>query len=149
MLRATGFLLENLYLEGRVGKLCFEADEPVEPVERGGTDLAPSPLEYFVIGAVFCLVTQVAQFAHLYSVPLEEVEVDPQAIFNSADKYGLTGQGAAFEQFNNKVNIHITASEEPVRLLVVHTERACQTSQSLFNPVSVIMEVQLNGSLIK
>jgi len=50
ILRATGILLENLYLEGCVGKLRFEADEPVE---RGGIDLAPSPLEYFVIDAVF------------------------------------------------------------------------------------------------
>jgi len=86
---------------------------------------------------------------HLYNVSLEEVEVDLRAVFDAADKYGLTGQGAAFEQFINKVNIRNTAGEEQVRLLLAHTESACYTSQSLLNPVTVIMEVQLNGSLIK
>jgi hypothetical protein len=55
----------------------------------------------------------------------------------------------AFEQFINKVNIRSTAGEEQVRLLLALNERACHTSQSLLNPVTVIMEVQLNGSLIK
>ncbi|MCJ7531911.1 MAG: hypothetical protein MUO64_12885 [Anaerolineales bacterium] len=55
----------------------------------------------------------------------------------------------AFEQFINKVNIRSTAGEEQVRLLLALNERACHTSQSLLNPVPVIMEVQLNGSLIK
>jgi enamine deaminase RidA (YjgF/YER057c/UK114 family) len=82
-------------------------------------------------------------------VPLEEVEVDLQATFDAADKYGLTGQGAAFEQFIDKVNIRSTAGEEQVRLLLAHIERACHTSQSLLNPVPVIMGVQLNGSYIK
>jgi hypothetical protein len=85
----------------------------------------------------------------LSGVPLEEVEVDLRATFDAADKYGLTGHGAAFEQFIDKVNIRSTAGEEQVRLLLAHTERACHTSQSLLNPVPVIMEVQLNGSLIR
>ena len=82
-------------------------------------------------------------------MPLEEVEVDLRATFDAADKYGLTGHGAAFEQFIDKVNIRSTAGEEQVRLLLAHTERACHTSQSLLIPVPVIMGVQLNGSYIK
>ncbi len=49
-LRATAKLVENAYLEGRTGRFNFACDEPPE---RGGEDKAPSPLEYFLIGAAF------------------------------------------------------------------------------------------------
>jgi hypothetical protein len=49
-LRATAHLVKNARLEGRIGRFHFEADEPPE---RGGEDTAPSPLEYFLIGAAF------------------------------------------------------------------------------------------------
>ena len=48
--RAVAKLDQDFHLEGRVGKFRLEADEPAE---RGGTDLAPSPLQYFLIGAAF------------------------------------------------------------------------------------------------
>jgi hypothetical protein len=49
-LRATGKIVENVYLEGRIGRFKFTSDEPES---RGGKDLAPSPLEHFQMGAVF------------------------------------------------------------------------------------------------
>jgi hypothetical protein len=49
-LRATANLVDNAYLEGRIGRFHFTCDEPPA---RGGEDKAPSPLEYFLIGAAF------------------------------------------------------------------------------------------------
>ena len=49
-LRATANLVKDTYLEGRVGRFHFTCDEPPE---RGGEDQAPSPLEFFLIGAAF------------------------------------------------------------------------------------------------
>jgi hypothetical protein len=49
-LRATAKLVKDTYLEGRIGRFHFTCDEPPE---RGGEDQAPSPLEYFMIGAAF------------------------------------------------------------------------------------------------
>lgn len=49
-LRATAHLVKEAYIEGRVGRFHFAADEPPE---RGGDDLAPSPLEHFMAGIVF------------------------------------------------------------------------------------------------
>ncbi len=49
-LRATARLVENAYLEGRIGRFHFECDEPAD---RGGDDKAASPLEFFLIGAAF------------------------------------------------------------------------------------------------
>jgi hypothetical protein len=49
-LRATARLVKDTFLEGRIGRFTFECDEPPS---RGGEDKAPSPLEYFLIGAAF------------------------------------------------------------------------------------------------
>lgn len=49
-LRATAELVKNTLLKGRIGRFHFECDEPPS---RGGEDKAPSPLEYFIIGAAF------------------------------------------------------------------------------------------------
>lgn len=49
-LRATARLVKDAYIEGRAGRFTFAADEPPD---RGGEDKAPSPLEFFLIGAAF------------------------------------------------------------------------------------------------
>jgi hypothetical protein len=49
-LRATASLVKDAFLKGRIGRFHFECDEPPS---RGGEDQAPSPLEYFLMGAAF------------------------------------------------------------------------------------------------
>jgi uncharacterized OsmC-like protein len=141
-IRAVAKLLEDMHVEGRVGKFRLESDEPAV---RGGTDLGPTPLQYFVAGAAFCLITQLARFAPLYDVPLEEVQADVRADFNAADKFVTDGSGGAFEQVTYALTVRSSAPPEQVRLLIKHAERACHATQSLRQPVPVSLEVHLNG----
>lgn len=48
--RAVANIVENVHLEGSVRGFHFESDEPED---RGGTNLAPAPLSYFLVGAAF------------------------------------------------------------------------------------------------
>jgi hypothetical protein len=48
--RAVAKIVENVHLEGTVRGFRLESDEPEE---RGGTNLAPAPLSYFLMGAAF------------------------------------------------------------------------------------------------
>lgn len=48
--RAVARILENVHLEGRMGKFVVESDEPLA---RGGTERAASPLQYFMVGTAF------------------------------------------------------------------------------------------------
>ena len=48
--RAVANIVENVHLQGTVRGYPFESDEPEE---RGGTNLAPAPLSYFLMGAAF------------------------------------------------------------------------------------------------
>lgn len=48
--RAVARILDNVHLEGRMGKFVVEADEPLA---RGGTELGPAPLQYLMVGVAF------------------------------------------------------------------------------------------------
>jgi hypothetical protein len=48
--RATARILQDVHLEGRMGKFVVESDEPFA---RGGTENGPSPLQYLMVGTAF------------------------------------------------------------------------------------------------
>jgi len=48
--RAVARIVEDVHLEGRMGKFTVEADEPLA---RGGTEKGPSPLQYLMVGTAF------------------------------------------------------------------------------------------------
>lgn len=48
--RAVAHIDKDMHMIGRVGRFQLESDEPLE---RGGDDLAPAPLQYVVAGAAF------------------------------------------------------------------------------------------------
>jgi uncharacterized OsmC-like protein len=139
-LRATANLIENTYLEGRIGKFHFASDEPPE---RGGDDRAASPLEHFLMGAAFCLLSQVAQFAPLYKVEIEDVDVDLRVEFDDAEKHGLPGPGAAFTNVVFKIKIKSSSPAEQVEKLLTHAERGCHAAQSLRAAVPVTVETEI------
>jgi hypothetical protein len=49
-IRAVANIVENVHLEGMARGFRFESDEPAE---RGGTNLGPAPLSFFLMGAAF------------------------------------------------------------------------------------------------
>jgi hypothetical protein len=48
--RAVARILDDVHLEGRMGKFVVESDEPPA---RGGTEKGPSPLQYVMMGTAF------------------------------------------------------------------------------------------------
>ncbi|TMD81863.1 MAG: hypothetical protein E6I74_10760 [Chloroflexi bacterium] len=48
--RAVARILDDVHLEGHMGKFVVESDEPLA---RGGTEKGPSPLQYVMMGTAF------------------------------------------------------------------------------------------------
>jgi hypothetical protein len=48
--RAVARILDDVHLEGRMGRFVVESDEPLA---RGGTEQAASPLQYLMMGTAF------------------------------------------------------------------------------------------------
>jgi hypothetical protein len=122
---------------------------PVLPVTLPSAKPRSAPWRSYLrtctLKAAFCLITQIARFAPLYDVPLEEVQADVRAEFNAADKFITDGPHGAFEQVTYALTVRSSAPSERVRLLIEHAERACHAAQSLRQRVPVSLEVQLNG----
>lgn len=86
-----------------------------------------------------------ARFAPLYEVPLEDASVEVRCSFDVADKLGLDGPGAAFEEVTFAVAVQSPASPEQVKRLIAHAERGCHAEQSLRNPIPIRTSLSLNG----
>jgi hypothetical protein len=48
--RAVARIIEDVHLEGRMGKFVVESDEPLS---RGGTEKGASPLQFLMMGTAF------------------------------------------------------------------------------------------------
>ncbi len=86
-----------------------------------------------------------ARFAPLYAVPIEDASVAVRCSFDVADKLGLDGPGAAFEEVALALAIQSPASPEQVGQLIAHAERGCHAEQSLRNPIPIKTSGSLNG----
>lgn len=81
-------------------------------------------------------------------MPIQEAEVDVRATFSVADKYDLGGPPGAFQQVTFDLKVQSSASEEQVKRLVTHAERACHAAQTFREPVAVELKATLNGGAL-
>jgi len=82
-------------------------------------------------------------------VPIEEGKVDVRCTFDVADKLGLEGSGAAFENVTFAVALKSSASPEQVKRLIQHAQRGCHAEQTFRQPVPVTTSATLNGKKIE
>ncbi len=68
--------------------------------------------------------------------------------FDVADKLGLDGPGAAFEEVTFAVSVKSSADPERVKQLIGHAERGCHAEQSLRKPIPVKTSAKLNGEAL-
>ena len=94
------------------------------------------------------MLTQIARFAHLYEVEVEEGKVDVRCTFDVSDKLGLEGSGAAFENVTFAVALQSPAPEEQVKRLIEHAERGCHAAQTFRKPIPVTTSATLNGKTL-
>ena len=83
------------------------------------------------------------QFAPLYDVEINDLDVDLRVEFDDADKYDLPGPGAAFQKVTYRLKVKSPTERERVEKLIAHAERGCHTAQSLRKPVPVILEAEI------
>jgi hypothetical protein len=93
-------------------------------------------------------LTQLARFAPLYEVPVEDASADVRATFRNTEKYDVDDAPAYFEQVVINLSVETTAPAENVARLVAHAERACHAAQSLMHAIPVRLEATVNGTRV-
>lgn len=94
------------------------------------------------------MLTQLARFAPLYEVPIDDASADVRATFFNTEKYDVDDAAPYFEEVTIKLTVDTIAAPERVRVLVRHAERACHAAQSLRHPIPVKLAAQLNGEAL-
>jgi len=91
------------------------------------------------------MLSQVAQYAPMFEVIIEDATVDLRVTFDSTAKYRLSDSPTAFQNAIFKLNIHSPSSLDQVRALVEHAKMSCHASQSFSTPVPVSVSAFVNG----
>ena len=95
------------------------------------------------------MLTQLARFAPLYEVPIDDARADVRATFRNTEKYDVDEAAPYFEEVRIKLEIDSPAPQSRVRRLAAHAERACHAAQSLSHAIPVHLETTLNGSRLE
>ena len=91
------------------------------------------------------MLTQLARFAPLYEVPIDDAAADVRATFFNTEKYDVDDAPPYFEEVTIKLKVETMAAPGQVQALVRHAERACHAAQSLRHPIPVRLTAELNG----
>lgn len=124
--------LENgLQTTAKVGHHTWHADEPLD---SGGTDTAPTPMQQLLGSLGGCIAITVKLYADRKQWPLEkiEVELDIQR-FNAPDYAAYKGDAQFVHEIREKVVLHGPLSDDQrARLMEIATK--CPVRRVLSNP---------------
>lgn len=104
--------IEGFKGQAKARRFVFFADEPVE---GGGTNEAPRPLEYFLAGFAFCQQVQYVKHAALRNLDITGLRMDVKGYVDQRGVLGIEDVPAGFQRIDYKVQIE---SSEPVGSIV-------------------------------
>jgi len=135
-------VIENELSEGRARNYTYFADEPEE---RGGTGKGPTPLEYFISGFAFCMLTIHSRIAALLELKIDSLEISVRARFDRRGLYLDGGFDPAFKEVIYELRVN---SPEPERKIIEWTkmaEKRCPAYRTMFKATKVSGKLLLNG----
>ena len=94
------------------------------------------------------MLSQVAQFAPMFNVIVEDASVDLRTTFDSTAKYRLSEAPTEFEGVEFRLSIRSPSPQEHIRELLEHAKTGCHASQSFSKPVPVTVIARVNGQEI-
>lgn len=109
-----------------------------EPAQRGGTAAGPTPLEFFLTGALTCLMNQFIKLSLARHLPLDNLKGTVRAHIRHAVEGSLTDM--IFD-----VYLQGRATADVVRALTVDAERYCYVHNTLKTAIPLTVHVHLNG----
>ncbi len=109
-----------------------------QPQSMGGSDSAPTPLEYVFIALGSCLVTVAKIVASQKRINLRKVDVEISGDINLAVLRGQErNERAGFRSIDVKVNIDAELSKEEKMEFLHEVDQRCPVSDNLLNTTPI------------
>jgi len=113
-----------------------------QPEAMGGTDTAPTPLDYIFVALAGCLVTIAKIVAGQRKIDLRGVEVDVSGDINLEVLRGQnTEDRAGFESMTAIVKIDADLSEEEKKEFLEEVDRRCPVSDNLMRETPITVKL--------
>ena len=109
-----------------------------EPAHRGGTAAGPTPLEYFLTGALTCLMNQFIKLSLARHLALENIKATARGHI----QYAVEGRLA---DIIYDVYLQGAESRQAVESLTADAERYCYLHNTLKTSIPLTVRVYLNG----
>ncbi len=137
-------LVSDFYQQGKVRKFTVECDEPEE---IAGTDRAPRPVEYLLLGLGFCQTSICLEIASTMGLHLSRISATAHA---NLDLRGIYGTAEVSPQFRDtRIDIALETEqggqEHLIPELIRLMKERCPAYATFVNPVSVTTRVYVNG----
>lgn len=120
----------------------FQIDEPVE---RGGSGLAPSPMAYFTAGAAACLTSHLTQSGGYLEIHFTELEVEATVLWDNRRKFNIADLEQAAVGIIFNINMKSDEPEDKLIELLKHAEDGCYASDVVRNKTPLRAHLIVNG----
>jgi uncharacterized OsmC-like protein len=117
-----------------------------EPIELGGTNQYPNPVEYILAGYAGCLNVVAHLVAKELNIELKKLEINVSGELNPAKLFGEdTEQRAGFQRIQVSLKPQTTATDVELLGWLQEIERRCPVGDNLQNktPISLQIEKQI------
>jgi len=129
---------EDMKHQLKVDDFVFYSDEPKE---RGGSNAGPSPLSYFIGGALACLINQYVRLAVIEGVEIEDLEATVRGHFERKVV-------RAFTHIFYDIRIKSTEDADRIKMLSKKAEASCYAHNTLKKAVEMTTNIYLNDQLL-
>jgi uncharacterized OsmC-like protein len=142
--RASTELGDGMHCTGKVRS--FSNISVDEPVELGGTNLGPNPVELVLVALGTCQEIVYRAYAAVLGIELETVKCDLRGYLELRGLFGVQDDvPAGFQKITFETTLKSSAGPEALKNLVQLVERHCPVLNTLQAPVEVSGNVILNG----
>lgn len=127
--------IEQLKFEAKTqGGFTIFSDEPTQ---RGGTNFAPSSLNYFVFGAASCFLSQMTKVCIIKNLRVDGIEITARGHVDRTKR--------KFTDFVYDVRLTGSETKENITELLYKAEEMCFVHQTLKDAIPVTSNVSSNG----
>lgn len=140
--RADARLLGQQYQEVKVRDFVIASDEPVP---SGGTDKAPTPLDFFAASIGFCENVTFTRHAALSGVEFESLETSVRGHWDRKGQYEIDGANPSFIDITVETRVTTKAPVERVVQVARLAHRTCPMHATIAKAMPVTDKLFVNG----
>ncbi len=140
--RADVKLIGQQYQEAKVGKFALACDEPVT---AGGTDKAPTPLEFFMSSIGFCENVIFTRHAALLNLQFDSLETSVKGHWERKGQYAIDGADPSFKDVTIETKVTTKDSIEKVAEVTRRTHKGCPMHATIAKAMKVTDKLFVNG----